>query len=312
MIEKFELGARVKQVLCSVDKEINLRISAKHRGYRNCISPSLLSIKDTTKQSHLFFDPDLLRGAGLIDDARFSTLYKNKMPVATMTLNCVVGTFLDTIIVEDLAKSLIKDGIIAIPQMPVISKKYGIYGSCDLLIITDEGLIVIDLKTTGNKVIDRLVPELYHKDHYKSGYLGNKGLQMETYMRQLHAYGTALSEMFDIPVLECGLLNLSKVPSSRIELTEAHYNDPVYMKFIDEHGNCQTPLTTNTVIDWAYLDKHYTTPLEDLYKNVKKICVKLHERYPSFNSFLIDEELCAKMVSECEEKYEAIQKELGI
>lgn len=302
----------VKTILERLDTEVNLKISTKHRGFRNCVSPSLLQLKDIKKQAHLFFDPDLLRGAGLIDQARYTTLYKNLIPSANMAVNCIIGTFLDAILVDAIAEHLISLGIAAIPQMPAISKETGVFGNADLLIINDDKLYVVDLKTTGNKLIDRTIPELYDKRVFKKGYLGNKGLTLEKYMRQLHAYGLTFKDMFELEVGGVALINLSKVPSSAVPLTEEHFNDPTYQVYISEYGYCSCPLVTMTYMDWDYLDKEYTADLLSLKKEVTSLSKKLKVKYPSFNSWLIDDEEFNRLNSDAETKYNKIIERLGL
>ncbi len=193
----------IEETLRTMDADVSTHISVKPRGYRNCISPSMLKLKaDYKKQARHFFDPDVMLELGIVEEAHYGTLKRNTQFDTNGCFYVCLGTLVHEMILPQLEKLLHSKGYGGfMVEHPVFSTKYGIFGTADMLHISDDKVIdIYDLKTTGVKILDR-----------------EDGIP-EDYKRQLYAYMLCIEEMFpDHTIGTIGVVSISRVPGSKID-----------------------------------------------------------------------------------------------
>lgn len=318
-LRSIDFEAIIKNILLNLDIELNLKLTMSHRGFRNSISPSGLtlagkgrngkvSVDGCRRQATRFFDPELLIGAKLIEYSEYNTL-KNKLKnSAGMAMNCTVGKIIDEILCPNIVKALVDGGLWAIDQMPTLCLETGVTGNADIIIINEGKLYVLDLKTTGHKILQRANPEFTYVDDD-----GSTKKICEDYRRQLFAYAKSLSIMFDLPVGGLALINVCKSPESTIPCTPEMYDQEFMLPYLKEESKTvKLPLVVMSYIDYDKLNIDYGMVLNTVKIEVVKICHALKAKYPSFDSWLINDKLHEEKLLQNEKIYNKRLKELGL
>lgn len=246
----------VIKTLKELDERLELKISRRHRGYRNCISPSLLKLggkgirmrPDTIqKQARQFFNPFDLEKIGEINKEEAQKMWvTNEIDDGGM-IHASVGTFLHALILPKLCAIISREtGLDAQCEIVLKSEEYITYGTADLLIFNHDKkqVIVYDLKTTGDKILKR-------HDHFEP-----------EHGRQLYSYALCINEMYpDYEIVGAYVVSLCQIPNCR-GINDAGEKVPL-------------PICAQCEIDLNEMDNLWGQYMVDLTTEVRRVREKL-------------------------------------
>ncbi len=285
-----KFSAYILHVIQNMNCDVRIRMSSGHRGFRSCISPSLLKLGKTTtrykdnhtKQARYFFDPLLLYDIGEVNVKERDQLSKRLDMDVGGVFNCAIGTMVHELILYPLEEYLRAKGFDFVVEFPMCNPELGLYGTADMILFDNEdGMHIYDLKTTGEKILKR--SESYEPEH----------------ARQLYAYTTMLEYMFpEKKVKSIHVVSICKTPNSM---------------GIDPAGErVRLPIVAQCEVSLEKIRTDYGGQLELIHKEVIRIHEIIKKHNPKWEHWVLDREFSpsvTKSMKKLDERLEKIDKD---
>ncbi len=275
-----------------------------HRPPKNSISPSQFTVKNPHGVIKQCFEPELLEEIGFISRLDAIKIHNSKQVDLGGLIVMSIGTGLHEVILPAMEKHLRNKGINAICELPLVSRKLAVNGTCDFVIIDDhkKTIQLFDMKTGSIAILKKRNEPSYSN------------------LMKIVAYANILEDIYDgYQVTTCNILYAQTSPKSKATYVEYDKNGLPILDY-DQNGIAllqpeYLAMSELYSIDFEQLKNMpcTTRPTQKTYQDLfletvemaHSVTKEIKAIRPSYNHWILDEKLYETFIDSIMEKLEA-------